>query len=147
MAVDERARNYLGAEFLLIDYPTLGSPSKMRYFYKLEDFYHRIDDDMASPYLEKKMGQANRKKLLNQINVNLFFSEIRARAESDRYPIKQVYVNVIPIFISATRRVFSALKAAGVEFRGFDAKAYEEPFTNELEVDFSKFTCLPLRIT
>lgn len=147
MALDERFKNYLGAEFLLVDYPTLGSPSKMRYFYKLEDFYHRIDEVMASPYLEKRMGQANRKKLLNQLNVDLFFSEIRARAESDRYSIKQVYVNVIPIFISATCRVFSALKAAGVDFRGFDAKAYEEPFTNELDVDFSQFTCTPLRIT
>ncbi|MEN3156771.1 hypothetical protein ABC502_00110 [Alkalimonas sp. NCh-2] len=147
MALDERFKNYLGAEFLLVDYPTLGSPSKMRYFYKLEDFYHRIDEAMASPYLEKRMGQANRKKLLNQLNVDLFFSKIRARAESDRYPMKQVYVNVIPIFISATCRVFSALKAAGIDFRGFDAKAYEEPFTNELDVDFSQFTCTPLRIT
>ncbi|PKV11362.1 MULTISPECIES: hypothetical protein [Xanthomonas] len=147
MALDERFKNYLGAEFLLVDYPTLGSPSKMRYFYKLEDFYHRIDDAMASPYLEKKMGQAKRKRLLNQINVDLYFSDIRAYAESERYPIKQIYVNVIPVFISATCRVFGALKAAGVEFQGFDAKAYEEPFTSELEVDFSRFTCVPLRIT
>jgi len=147
IALDERFKNYLGAEFLLVDYPTLGSLSKMHYFYKLEDFEHRIDEAMASPYLEKRMGKANRSKLLNQINLDLFFSEIRARAESDRYPIKQVYVNVIPIFISATCRVFSALKAAGVEFLGFDAKAYKEPFTSELEVDFSQFTCTPLRIT
>jgi len=147
MALEDRFKNYLGAEFLLVDYPTLGSPSQMRYFYKLEDFYHRIDVTMASPYLEKRMGKARRRKLLDQINVDLFFSEIRARAESDRYPVKQVYVNVIPIFISATCRVFSALKAAGVEFQGFDAQAYEEPFTNELEVDFSQFTCTPFRIT
>ncbi|POE04423.1 hypothetical protein [Pectobacterium odoriferum] len=146
MALDEGFKNYFGAEFLLVDYPTLGAPSKMRYFYKLEDFYHRIDETMASPYLEKRMGSANRKRLLNQFNTELFFSEIRRRAESERYPLNQVYVNVIPIFISATCRAFSALKGAGVEFLGFDAKAYEEPFTNELEVDFSQFTCMPLRI-
>ena len=147
MALGEGFRKYLGAEFLLVDYPTLRSPSKMRYFYKLEDFYHRIDETMASPYLEKMMGPANRRKLLKQINSELFFSEIRRRAELERYPLKQVYVNAIPIFISATCRAFSALKEAGVEFQGGDTKTYENPFVNELEVDFSRFTCTPLRIT
>lgn len=147
MALGEGFRKHLGAEFLLVDYPILGSHSKMRYFYKLEDFYHRIDDAMASPYLERVMGRANRRRMRDKLNSDLFFSEIRRRAESERYPIKQVYVNVIPIFISATCRAFSALKGVGVEFCGFDAKAYEEPFTNELEVDFSQFTCTPLRIT
>lgn len=147
MALDEGFRKHLGAEFLLVDYPVLGSQSKMRYYYKLEDFYHRIDDTMASPYLERMMGQANRRKLLDKVNSDLFFSEIRRRAESEQYAIEQVYINVVPIFISAACRAFSALKLAGVEFWGFDAKAYEEPFTNELEVDFSQFACTPLRIT
>lgn len=147
MALDEGFRKHLGAEFLLVDYPTLGAPSKMRYFYKIEDFYHRIDDAMASPYLEKMMGPAKRRKLLDQINSDLFFSEISRRAESERYPLGQVYVNAIPIFVSATCRVFSALKDVGIHFKGFDAKAYEEPFTNELEVNFSQFICTPLRIT
>jgi hypothetical protein len=146
MALDDGFKNYLGAEFLLVDYPNLGPPSKMRYFYKLEDFYLRIDESLGSSYLEKKMGPANREKLLNQIDSDLFFSEIRKYAESERYPLKQVYINAIPIFISATCRAFSALKERGVEFVGFDAEAYEQPFTNELKVDFSKFTCKPLRI-
>ncbi len=64
MALDDGFKKHLGAEFLLVDYPTLGSPSKMRYFYKLEDFYLRLDEAMESPYLEKKMGSTNRKKLL-----------------------------------------------------------------------------------
>lgn len=147
MALEEGFRKHLGAEFLLVDYPTLGAPSKMRYFYKIEDFYHRIDDAMASPYLEKKMGPAKRRKLLDQIDSDLFFSEIRGRAESERYPLRQVYVNAIPIFVSATCRVFGALKGAGIQFKGFDAKTYEGPFTDELEVSFSKFICTPLRIS
>lgn len=147
MALDEGFRNYLGYGFLLVDYPTLGAPSKMRYFYKIEDFYHRIDDVMASPYLEKIMGPVKRRKLLDQINSDLFFSEIKRCAESKGCPLKQVYVNLIPIFVSATCRVFRALKDAGVEFKGFDANAYKEPFTNELDVNFSKFTCTPLCIT
>lgn len=147
MALDEGFRKYLGADFLLVDYPTIGTPSKMRYFYKIEDFYHRIDDAKASPYLEKILGPVRRRKLLDQINSGLFFSEINKYAESERYPINQVYVNAIPIFVSATCRVFRALNDAGVEFKGFDAKAYKEPFINELDVDFSKFTCTPLRVT
>lgn len=146
MALDDGFKNHLGAEFLLVDYPTLGSPSRMRYFYKLEDFYLRIDDSMKSQYLEKRMSPANRKKILDKLNSDLFFSEIRKHAESERYPLKQVYINAIPIFISGTCRSFSALKEMGVQFSGFDAKAYEQPFTNELKVDFSKSVCTPLRI-
>lgn len=146
MAHSDGYKKYLGAEFLLVDYPNLGAPSKMKYFYKLEDFYLRIDDAMGSPYLEKKMGVANRKKLLTQFNSDLFFSKIQKYAESERYPLNQIYINAIPIFISATCRAFSALKKSGIQFLGFDAETYEQLFTNELKVDFSKFTCTPLRI-
>ncbi len=146
MALDDKYKNHLGAEFLMVDYPVLESPCKMRYFYKIEDFYLRLDEKLKSPYLEKKMGLSKRKKLLGQIESDLCFSDIRKHAESKRYPINQVYINVMPIFISATCRVFSALKKDGVQFVGFDAEVYEEPFTNELEVNFKKFTHMPLRI-
>ena len=52
----------------------------------------------------------------------------------------------MPIFISAACRAFKALKAHGVEFAGYDTKVYEEPFTNELNVDFSKVNYEPLRM-
>ncbi|AQA17275.1 hypothetical protein BST95_02590 [Halioglobus japonicus] len=147
MALDEGYKRHLGAEFLLAGYDVLYEPAKMKYFYKLEDFYLRIDESLKSPYLESKMGSNKRKRLLGQINSELHFSDIKHRAELERYPPKQVYINVMPIFISATCRVFTALKEKGVEFLGFDAKAYEAPFTNELEVDFSKIVYEPLRIT
>lgn len=146
VALDEKYKNHLGAEFLLVDYPVLGAPCKMRYFYKIEDFYLRLDASLKSPFLEKKMGAANRRKLIGQIDSELSFSEIRKYAVSERYPINQVYINVMPIFISATCRVFSALKNGGLQFVGFDAKAYKEPFANELEVDFKKYTHMPVRI-
>ena len=146
MSLDERYKNHLGAEFLFADYPVSGSPPKMRYFYKLEDFYLRTDEALASPYLEKKMGAANRKKLINQINLDLHFSDIQQLAKSERYPLNQVYINIMPIFISATCRVFKALKQNGVQFSGFDSQVYEQPFTSELEVDFSKLTYKSLRV-
>lgn len=138
MALNEGYKSHLGATFLIAGYEVLSSPSPMTYLYKLEDFYLRIDETLMSPYLETKMGTKNRKKLLKQLNNDLHFTDIREKADSEHYPIKQVYINVMPIFISATCRVFKALKEKGVEFIGFDAKAYEAPFTSELEVDFSK---------
>lgn len=146
MALDQGYKNHLGAEFLLAGYAVLDSPARMRYFYKLEDFYLRIDESLQSPYIESRMGSKNRKKLLNQLESELNFQVIKQKAETERYPIKQVYINVMPIFISAVCRVFTALKEKGVEFKGFDAKAYETPFTNELTVDFSKVIYEPLRI-
>lgn len=146
LALDKGYKKHLGAQFLLADYDVLDSPVRMKYFYKLEDFYLRIDESLKSPYLESRMGAKNRKRLLEQLNNDLHFSDIKQKAESERYPIRQIYINVMPILICATCRVFKALKEKRVEFIGFDAKAYEVPFTSELDVDFSKVTYEPLRI-
>jgi hypothetical protein len=147
MALNEKYKKHLGAEFLFVDYHVSDSPFKMRYFYKLEDFYLRTDEELTSPYLEKKMGAANRKKLIGQMESDLKFLDIQQYAKSERYPLNQVYINVMPIFISATCRAFKVLKENGMKFVGFDAQAYEQPFTSELEVDFSKLTYKTLRIT
>lgn len=147
MALDEKYKNHLGAEFLFADYHVSDSPFKMRYFYKLEDFYQRTDQKLKSPYLEKKMGAANREKLIGQMESDLNFLAIKKYAESERYPFNQVYINVMPIFISGACRIFKVLKENGIKFVGFDAQVYEQPFTSELKVDFSKLIYKPLRIT
>ncbi|WP_290012540.1 hypothetical protein [Proteus terrae] len=146
MALDDGYKQYRGAKFLLVEYDVLGRAPCMRYFYRLEDFYLRIDETLGSPYIEQRMGAMNRRKLMNQLNSELHFSDIMNRAKSESYPDSQIYINVMPIFISATCRVFKVLKKNGIEFVGFDAMAYEKPFTNELEVDFSKITYTSLPI-
>lgn len=146
MALNDGYKQYLGAEFLLVGYDVLNSPARMKYFYKLEDFYLRVDEELGSPYLENRMGASNRRKIIEKLDSDLHFSDIKQRARADQYPEGQVYINVMPIFISGVCRVFKALKGKGVEFVGFDAKAYEKPFTNELEVDFAKIVYEPLRI-
>lgn len=146
IALNEGYKKYLGAEFILASHDVLDSPSRMRYFYKLEDFYQRIDLDLESPYVDQRMRNGNRTKLLAQLNEDLNFKSIMGYAQQERYPKKQIYINIIPIFISAVCKVFKALKENGLEFVGFDAKAYEEPFTNELKVDFSKINYTPIRI-
>ncbi|MCX7256118.1 MAG: hypothetical protein NTZ64_05115 [Polaromonas sp.] len=146
MVLNEGHKKYMGAEFLLANHYVSDSPVKMRYFYKLEDFYFRIDNKLKSPYLEQRMKPNNREKLLKQLDDDLHFSAIKKHVAEGRYPTKQVYINVMPIFISAVCRTFKAMKANGVEFVGFDAQAYEEPFTNELAVNFSKITYETVRI-
>ncbi|EBL9364458.1 hypothetical protein DOO14_25235, partial [Salmonella enterica] len=146
IALNDNYKKYLGAEFLLCDYHVLDSPAKMRYYYKLEDFYLRLDEKLGSPYLERRMSAGNRIKIIELLDRELNFSDIKNYANLNRYPLNQIYINVIPIFISAVCRVFKELKLDGIEFFGFDAKTYEEPFTNELSVDFSKIIYTPLRI-
>jgi len=146
MALNDGHKRYLGAEFLLTSHDVVDASHRMRHLYKLEDFYLRIDASLGSAYLEDRMSDKNRNKLLEQFKVDLNFEAITKRAQQERYPIKQIYINIIPIFISAVCKVFKALKANGVEFIGFDAQTYEELFTCELRVDFSKIDYMPVRI-
>jgi len=135
-----------GAEFLLASHDVVDDIPKMKYYYKLDDFYARVDSNLKSPYLETKMSKVNKEKLVSQLKNELNFDMVLDYAQSNRYPTSQVYINVIPIFISAVSKVFKALKAKGIEFKGFDSKVYEEPFINELEVNMENFTYIPMRV-
>jgi len=146
MALNDGHKKYLGAEFLLVNHKMLPNGHKMKHLYKLEDFYLRVDPALRSEYIVDRMKPKDRDKLLNQLNNDLNFSELKNYAQSERYPLKQVYINIIPIYISAACKVFKALKNNGVNFIGFDAKAYEEPFTNELQVDLCSFEYSTIRI-
>jgi hypothetical protein len=52
----------------------------------------------------------------------------------------------MPLFTSAVCRVFKALKAAGVSFKGDDAQTYEKPFTSEIDVGLRRPTFTTLVI-
>jgi hypothetical protein len=93
------------------------------------------------------MGLRNREKLLAQINSELKFKEISSHATENRYPSHQVYLNVIPIFVSALCRIFASLNDRGVKFDGFDAGTYKSVFVDELSVDLSNVNYATLRIT
>ena len=139
-------KKYLGAEFILASHEVVDASHVMKHFYKLEDFYSRIDPKLDSTYLVDRMKDKDKLKLLNQIKNELGFDLITAYAKEGRYPTKQIYVNLIPIYIPAVCKVFKALSDQGIEFIGFDANAYKEPFTNELEVDSSSINYTPIRI-
>ena len=146
MLLNNGLKQNLGAEFLMASHTILNEEARMKYYYKLDDFYARIDPSLNSPYLENRMSENNRGKLIDQLKFELNFNMVSEYASNNRYPSSQIYINVIPIFISAVCKVFKALKSNGVVFKGYDSKVYEEPFTNELRVDMDKFDYVPIRV-
>ncbi len=140
-------QKFNGAEFLLASNRICDRRPMMQYYYKIEDILMRLDDSLKSQFVESKMKPIQKKALLTKVLNDLGFSEIIEYSKSHRYPINQIYINIIPIFISATVKVFTELKSNGLDFIGYDAKVYEEPFTNELNVDYSKIDYKPMRIS
>ncbi|TQF70458.1 hypothetical protein [Pseudoalteromonas luteoviolacea] len=135
-----------GAAFLMASHIVNGSEHTAKYFYKVDDFFERIDESKKSPYLENKMGNKNREKLLNQINEDLNFSSIMLEAVNERYPSNQVYINVVPIFISAMTKIFSCFKNKGVDFSRFDSHVYVEHFTKVMNIDFENIEFTQIRL-
>ncbi|MGL5468134.1 MAG: hypothetical protein ACRDCT_08075 [Shewanella sp.] len=135
-----------GAEFLLASNRVCDRPPVMQYYYKLEDVFSRLDKSLCSPFLENRMRPEQKEDLLRKLDEQLKFNDIVNYAKSERYPIKQIYLNFIPIFTSAVVKVFTELKSKGLQFEGYDAKVYEDPFTNELNVDYEVIDYKPVRI-
>lgn len=135
-----------GAAFLMASHIVNDGACVSRYFYKLDDIFDRIDDARGSPYLENKMSAKNRKKLLKQLNEELYFNSVTAQAMSERYPSKQVYINVVPIFISAMSKVFCCFKDKGVDFCRFDSDVYVKHLTKIMDIDFKDIDFKQIRL-
>lgn len=145
MALNGGIARSQGAEFIFAAHEVVGAGHTMRQCYRLDDFYLRLDETLASPFLGR-MKKGSRETLLVQIHSELRFREISAHAAAHRYPSHQVYVNVVPVFISALCRVFGSLNERGIKFDGFDAKTYKPVFVDELSVDLSKVSYNTMRI-
>jgi hypothetical protein len=146
MAQEGGPLRFLGAEFLIASHHVSGGGHVGNQLYKVEDFLLRVDSGLNSPALESKMSAKNRVKILDQLRTDLGFNELLAKASAERYPTTQIYLNIIPIFISAVCRTFKSLKARGANFAGFDAKTYEMHFTDQLKVDLSMLSYNTIRI-
>lgn len=144
--LNEGLEHHRGATYLFVSHRVCNRAPIMNYFYRLEDIFLRLDPNLESPDLVGNMRDNKREELLNTILDTLKIEEIITYTASTQFPRDQVYINLMPIFISAVAKVFTALKAKGVEFIGFDAKVYEEPFTSELSVDYSHRDYNPIKI-
>lgn len=88
----------------------------------------------ASPYREP--GPEIRARQKYQLVTNaLSLDGIYGEGQRHRFPVDQIYIDLVPIFVSGMCRVFKALKGIGVRFKGFDAGVYAERFTSDIEVD------------
>lgn len=136
-----------GAAFLLARHPTRhGGRISMSHPIRLDEIDARLDPDRAAPELDTQQKGQRAIRRFAVINQGLALPAIRQRGALERYPADQVYVDLMPVFTSAVVRVFKALRAAGVTFRGHDARTYLEPFTSEIEVDLQNPTFSALKI-
>lgn len=69
------------------------------------------------------------------LETEMAFGAVSDEARRGRYPANQVYLDMMPVFVSAVSRTFIALEALGIAFRGFDADTYRIPFARKLRVD------------
>lgn len=105
-----------GAEFLLGSTTPTEDAIMVRFYYLLNDFYSRL------PALK------NADKQRDLWESELQFSAIAKEGEEGRYPKDQVYVDVMPAFMSAVRRVRGWLDSTGFTPVGSDSEAYFECF-------------------
>lgn len=144
--LDGEPERLLGAEYLMARHRTTGgNPPPMMHLIKLEDIYSRLDPRRESVHINP-MGKGNALSRFIILENGLAFERVWAKAKKDRYPTKQVYLDLLPIFNSAVSRVFAALDTAGVPFQGFDANAYKSTFIDELKTDLQHFDFFGLRM-
>lgn len=146
MWLDEEAERLRGAEYLMARHRTTGgNPPPMMHLIKLTDIYSRLDPRRESVYMNP-IGKASALPRFIDLENGLAFEGVWDKARKDRYPTKQVYLDLLPIFNSAVSKVFTALDMAGVPFQGFDAKAYKVVFMDELKTDLQNFDFFGLRM-
>jgi len=137
----------LGAAFLLARHTSIsGAPSPMGHYIKLDDIYLRLDPGKQSPYLDSVASAERIERRFRLLEDGLALQDIWGKAKRERYPDEQVYLDVMPIFISAVARTFIALEAAGMQFKGFDADTYKKPFTSELQINLKSLEFRSLRM-
>lgn len=134
--LEDSLPRWRGASFLLARHPTRhGAPIAMSHLIRLDDLDARLDPARASPHLDTYLKASSALERLRLIERDLALGDIRQKSAVERYPDDQVYLDLMPVFTSAVCRVFKALKAAGVTFKGDDAQTYMKPFTTEIDVD------------
>lgn len=136
--IEDGLERWNGASFLLAGHPTIhGGNILMNHFIRLDDIDSRLNPSLNSKHLDKSLNEPKANQRFETINSQLNLETIRERAKLDRYPEDQVYLDLMPVFVSAVCKIFKASKKAGLDFKGFDAETYEIPFVTELNVDLT----------
>lgn len=124
MILDGGVSGKAGAAYLIGEYERQ-SERTSRYPLPLQDFYQRLShSSIRKPDTLRKLW-----------NDNLAFEQIADHAKRERYPTNQVYVDVLPVFCSALKRVTSWMQTSEVAPVGFDSATYVAHFSRSLELD------------
>ncbi|RKI35453.1 hypothetical protein D7Y27_31725 [Corallococcus sp. AB004] len=108
-----------GAEFLLGSTTPEYDVITRRNYYRLDDFYERL----------KHSSVKNPNRIRAMWDAELKFAAIARAGVVGRYPANQVYVDVMPSFIGAVRRVRGWLAATGFTPAGADGNTYFRSFS------------------
>jgi hypothetical protein len=114
-----------GAAFLLASTTPESDGLTSRFYLRLQDFYDRL----GSPNVK------NPARLRAMWDAELKYEDIRAKGVAERYPTKQVYVDVMPAFITAIGRTSHWLATSGFQPGGSDGATYFKHFR---EVELSE---------
>jgi len=113
-----------GAAFLMASTTPGSDALTSRFYFRLQDFYDRL----GSPKVK------NPAQLKTMWDAELKYADIRSKGVAERYPTEQVYVDVMPAFITAIGRTSRWLEASGFQPGGSDGATYFKHF-REVEMD------------
>lgn len=116
IGLDDGIRRLAGQEFLLGSTTPESDTLTVRFYYRLDDFYVRLST-------MKKKG-----KLRAMWESELHFAAIAEGGLDKGYPTTHVYVDVMPSFISAVRRVRGWLASTDFTPSGDDGQTYFQSF-------------------
>lgn len=85
--------------------------------------------------------------LLQMWNAELSFSTITDKGKAERYPEQQIYVDVMPIFISAVARALGWMALSGIRSMGFDGETFARHFSGIEAPDMKAPDFSEVRIT
>ncbi len=118
--LDGGLRAKAGAAYLVGSQVPFDNEVTARFCYRLHDFYRRL----AMPTAKIREPE----KLRALWDTELGFEQLAKKGEEQAYPEDHVYVNVMPVFISAVAAASRWLVQAGFTARGYDGKVYLEHF-------------------
>lgn len=107
-----------GAAFLLASTTPESDALTSRFYLCLQDFC----DCLGNPKVK------NSAQLKAMWDAELKFADIRSKGQAERYPTKQVYVDVMPAFIAAIGRSSRWLARSGFQPGGSDGATYFKHF-------------------
>jgi hypothetical protein len=118
IGLGEGPERLLGAAYLLGSTTPEDETQTNQFYFPLHDFYSRLPN--------AKLKNPDAIKLL--WDSELGFQSLAAAGANEGYPSEQVYIDVMPAFMTAVSRVSLWLEAIGFQPLGHDGKVYYEHF-------------------